>query len=96
MGDGGIRMMEWLERINNNDATLAQPKQCLSPFMFSFSVGLLFKCNKISADNLCIHTKHNFPSCALPAALQLERQIRTFFCMVMNGCICSSKIGKGG
>lgn len=95
MGDSGIRMMEWLEGINNNEATSAQPKQCLSFSCFLFPVGLLFKCNKISADNLCIHTKHNFPSCALPAALQFKRQIRTFFCMAMNGCICSSKIGKG-
>lgn len=47
--------------------------------MFSFSVGLPFKPNKISADNLCIHTKHHFPSCALPAALQSERRICTFF-----------------
>ena len=46
--------------------------------MFSFSVSLPFKCNKISADNLCIHTKHNFPSCALPAALQSEKQIMHF------------------
>lgn len=64
-------------------------------FFFFFLVGSPFKLNKISADNFCIPAKHHFPSCALPAALRSGRQIHTSFCLVMNGCICSSKIGRG-
>lgn len=93
---GGSRTMEWLERINNRGATSAQPKQCLSPSCFLF----LSVCHSSvirSARIICVFIPNIiFPP--VPHQLHCSRKGKRalFLCMVMNGCICSSNIGKGG